>query len=767
MRPFGELFLLVQRVTGKHPFRAGPRALAISALMVGSVGVTVALAGPAAGSGGVTLYVNSNPTNSNAGNDCTQLLAPCATVSYAVSRAATGDTIEVAGTIDDNVNDVPTDITLTISGDEAPSDSPAVLNGGGAGTVVTVPSRSNVTLDYLTIQNGSNAGSGGGIENNGTLTLNNSTVTGNSSTGANGGGIDNTGTLTVSYSTISGNTANQNGGGISSEAGTITVSDTTISGNTADGDGGGIDLAAGPGQITDSTITANTAGSGGGIDNGSGNLTVVDATISSNSSYGIVGSNVTTAATIVAEDTPADCQSSVTSTGYDLSSDSSCGFTSTGDMENANPELGGLADNGGPTLTLLPGPGPAVGAIPNLTTLDSFLVCGGATDQRGVNRPFAANNCNIGAVESSLGYAPTFASIDQATFDVSQPSSFQLAATAAPAAVFTATEVALPAGVTLNRAGVLSGTLPADAVGTYSFTVTASNGTTPARSTTQIFTLTVSQPATITPTGPSDEDGFLDGSSNTLTISATGMPTPLVSATLVSGRLPTWLLVSPALGSVTLSGTPPLKTKKTYDFTVTALNAGATDTQNLTLYVGYAPSFLSAAASTFKVGTNKIFSIRTSGYPAATVTETGPLPNGLAFSSLANGRAEIDGIAQPGSGGVYDDISLTATSATGTVTQPVTLTVDEKPTITSPASTTFTHGMQNSITVETSHAYPAVTDIEQTGLLPTGVTFTSLGNGTGVLTGEPTAARIAPYHLRFVAITPIAKASQAFTLTVN
>ncbi len=765
MRPFGELLLLVQRVTGKHPFRAAPRALAISALMVGSVGVTVALAEPAAASGGVTLYVNSS--GSNTGNDCTQLLAPCATVSYAVSQAATGDTIEVAGTVDDNVTVPSTISTLTISGDEAPTDSPAVLDGADGGTVVTVSNGSNVTLDYLTIQNGSTAGSGGGIENDGTLTVNNSTVTGNSSTGANGAGIDNTGTLTVSNSTISDNVANQNGGGISSEAGTVTVSGTTISGNSAGVNGGGIDLAAGPGQITDSTITANTAASGGGIDNGSGSLAVADATISSNSSYGIVGSNVTTAATIVAEDTPADCQSSLTSTGYDLSSDSSCGFTAAGDIENANPELGTLADNGGPTLTLLPRAGsPAVGIIPNPTTLDdsSFLVCGGATDQRGVNRPFAATNCNIGAVESSPGFAPTITSIDQATFNVSQFSSFELAASAAPPAIFTETG-ALPAGVTLNRAGVLSGTPAADAGGLYPIVVTASNGVTPAPFATQNFTLTVSQPAQIAPTS-APNDAFLDGSFNTFTFSATGLPTPLVSATLVSGRLPTWLSVSPGLGSATLSGTPPLKTKKIYVFTVKAVNSGATATQTFTLTVGYPPAFLSAAASTFKVGTNKIFSIRTSGYPAATVTETGQLPDGLVFSPLANGRATISGIAQPGTGGVYD-VSLMATSPTGTATQPVVLTVDERPTITSAASTTFIHGTQNSITVETSHAYPAVTNIEQTGTLPAGVTFTYLGNGTGVLAGQPTAARIAPYYLHFVAISPIAKAAQTFTLTVS
>jgi hypothetical protein len=766
MRPFGEMFLLVQRVTRKHSFRAAPRALAISTLIVGSLGVTVALAGPAAGSGGVTLYVNS--TGSDASNDCTQLLAPCATVSNAVSQAATGDTIEVVGTIEDNVTVPATISTLTISGDEAPAASPAVLDGAGSGTVVTVANGSNVTLNYLTIQHGSSAGSGGGIENNGTLTVNDSTVTNNFSTGANGAGIDNTGTFTVSNSTISDNTANQNGGGISSEGGTVTVSDSTISGNTAGAAGGGVDLVASPGLITDSTIAGNTAASGGGINNGSSGLTVIDATISSNSSYGIVGS-VTTGATIVAYDSPADCQSAITSTGFDLSSDSSCGFTATGDSESVDPQLGGLTDNGGPTQTLLPASiSPAVGVIPNSTMLDSsFPVCGGTTDQRGVNRPFGASSCNIGAVESFPGVAPRISNIPQAAFDVGLSSSFQFTTSAAaPAAIFTETG-ALPAGVTLNRAGVLSGTPPAAAVRTYPIVVTASNGVTPVPSSTQNFTLMVNM-VTVFPPSNAPQDAFVDGTFNTFTFTATGTPTPEVTASLAPGlRLPVWLTVHPGAGSATLSGTPPVGTKHIFVFTVKATNT-AVATQTFTLTVGYAPKFLSLAAKTFKVGSllNQIFASRTSGYPAPTITETGQLPNGLSFSPLPNGKSEIIGIAQPGSGGVYN-ISLAATNVFGTVTQQVVLTVDEKPTITSPASATVTHGTPISIAVATSHAYPAVTNITETSALPPGVTFTYTGNGTGMLAGTPTATRVTPYHLQFVALTPIAHAAQTFYLTVN
>jgi hypothetical protein len=755
------MLLLGRRASREHPFWSAPRALAVSALIVGALGVTVAWAGPASASGGVTLYVNS--AGSDTGNDCTQLLTPCATVSYAVSQAATGDTIEVAGTIEDNVTVPSTISTLTISGDESPAASPAVIDGSDSGTVVTVDNGSNVTLDYMTIQNGRTAGSGGGIENDGTLTVDNSTVTNNFSTGANGAGIDSTGTLTVSNSTLSDNTANQNGGGISGESGTVTVSNTTISGNTAGSAGGGVDLGASTGLITDSTITGNSAASGGGIDNGSGSLTVIDATISSNNNYGIVGS-VTTGATIVAYDTPADCQSPLTDTGYDLSSDSSCGFTAASDDENTDPHLGALADNGGPTLTQLPAPlSLEVGAIPNPTTLDSYLVCGGATDQRGLNRPFGASSCNIGAVESFAGVAPIISNLAQTTFDVGQSSSFQFTATADPGAIFTETGT-LPAGVTLNRAGVLTGSPPATAVGTYPIVVTASNGVTPAPSSTQDFTLMVNMPSVFAPSN-APYDAFLDGVHNTFTFTASGTPTPTVTASLVTGRLPAWLSVAPGTGSAILSGTPPLRTKHIYVFTVKATNT-AVATQTFTLTVGYAPTFTVVAATTFKVGVNRIFTIRTTGYPAATVAESGLLPDGLTFTPLANGSAEIAGIAQPGSGGVYD-ISLTATNALGAVTKPVVLTVDEKPTITSAASATVTHGTSFSITVQTSHAYPAVTNMTETYPLPPGVTFTYSNNGTATLAGTVTAARALPYHLQFVALTPIAHANQTFYLTVN
>ena len=77
--------------------------------------------------------------------------------------------------------------------------------------------------------------------------------------GSSGGGIFNSGTLTVANSTISGNT----GGGIANgNGGTLTVTNSTISGNTVVNYGGGIYNFAGTLTVTNSTIVRNTAHAG-------------------------------------------------------------------------------------------------------------------------------------------------------------------------------------------------------------------------------------------------------------------------------------------------------------------------------------------------------------------------------------------------------------------------------------------------------------------------------------------------------------------------
>ena len=91
----------------------------------------------------------------------------------------------------------------------------------------------------------------------------------------------------------------------------------------------------------------------------------------------------------------------MTSHGYNLSSDGSCRFNHTGDLNNHDPLLGPLQNNGGPTETmaLLPG-SPAIdgGNRSGCTDSQGHLL---KTDQRGMPRPDKedSSGCDMGAYE--------------------------------------------------------------------------------------------------------------------------------------------------------------------------------------------------------------------------------------------------------------------------------------------------------------------------------------------------------------------------------
>ena len=91
----------------------------------------------------------------------------------------------------------------------------------------------------------------------------------------------------------------------------------------------------------------------------------------------------------------------MTSNGYNLSSDSTCSFSGPGDMNNTDPMLGALGNNGGPTQTipLLAG-SPAIDAGNPSGCIDSngHLL---TTDQRGYPRPDKEDKtgCDMGAYE--------------------------------------------------------------------------------------------------------------------------------------------------------------------------------------------------------------------------------------------------------------------------------------------------------------------------------------------------------------------------------
>jgi hypothetical protein len=306
----------------------------------------------------------------------------------ALADANDGDTINfdasATGTIALTSGELLVNDSITISG---PGANILAVDGNHASRVFHINPDKTVTISGLSITNGAATGSfpagyGGSIFNDrSTLTINNSTLSGNSASQS-GGGIASFGdfgsaTLTINNSTLSGNSASLGGGGIFNNgehgSATLTINNSTLSSNSAPVSlGGGIfndgrNSGSAALTIKNSTLSGNSASAAGGIDNegdgGSATLTI-GATILKT---GADGEN------ILNDSGP------VTSSGYNISSDNGGGYLgATGDQINTNPMLdpNGLQDNGGPTLTIALQPGsPAIDKGENFS--------GSTTDQRG------------------------------------------------------------------------------------------------------------------------------------------------------------------------------------------------------------------------------------------------------------------------------------------------------------------------------------------------------------------------------------------------
>jgi hypothetical protein len=259
-----------------------------------------------------------------------------------------------------------------------------------------------VTISGVTIQNGDSGIGGGGlnVSNSSTVvTVNDCVIKDN--VGRNGGGVyvELGATLYMNRCTISGNSSpdlapqggGYGGGGIYNVNSTVNLTNCTISDNSASDDeygyGGGIRNNGSSASMTlvNCTVVGNSAsgtpGQGGGFYNESGGtMTFVNTIVANNTATG-------------GGDNGYNDSGTVTSLGYNIDSQDSCGFHQTTDQINTDPLLGPLQDNGGPSFThaLLPG-SPAIDAG----------TCTGAptTDQRGVIRPWPwGASCDIGAYE--------------------------------------------------------------------------------------------------------------------------------------------------------------------------------------------------------------------------------------------------------------------------------------------------------------------------------------------------------------------------------
>jgi len=283
--------------------------------------------------------------------------------------------------------------------------SGATSDGGG----IYVSSTASLSMFNVGVTGNTSSTNGGGIINFGETTINSSTIGGNIA-GPNGGGIENEGTLIVTDSTISGNDSTSLGGGISiSQLGGATITDSTIAGNDATnfGLGGGIRTRGGL-TVTNSTISGNNASDGGAVSViDPGIATISSSTITGNTFTGLLVSGTTNLRnTIVAANGGANCNVSggMNSLGYNIDSGNTCGLVGTGDQINTDPDLGGLASNGGLTQTHA-----LLVTSPAIDTANPAIVGSGADacptmDQRGVTRPIdgdivLGNRCDIGAYE--------------------------------------------------------------------------------------------------------------------------------------------------------------------------------------------------------------------------------------------------------------------------------------------------------------------------------------------------------------------------------
>ncbi len=318
----------------------------------------------------------------------------------AVSSAAVGDIIRIDGTSSNFLHKGVTTITLTSGAISFATDNlvfkgfyndlgdTVKVSGNHVSSVISTTTATLVTLDSMYLINGSASVLGGGIAaTNGGVLITNSTISGNTAIGY-GGGVYGTGVIVINNSTIKGNTTNGFGGSIFAN-GIIIITNSTISGSTAIGNGGGVYVSTNA-TITNSTISGNTGGNGGGVyagtatitnstisgntsDNSGGiyvnaNTSITNSTITGNTGVlggGVYASSINITGSIAALNTGGDLYDHTTATsnittdgGYNIFSDVPTGTVST---DHAGLtfliHLGALANNGGSTLTMLPGSG--------------------------------------------------------------------------------------------------------------------------------------------------------------------------------------------------------------------------------------------------------------------------------------------------------------------------------------------------------------------------------------------------------------------------
>jgi hypothetical protein len=292
---------------------------------------------------------------------------------YGVDTEPSGTIINFAPSVTGTIllfPEGPIDITKNVD-IEGPGASILAISGGGGTQVFSVSSGVMATIEGLTIAHGA-AIHGGAIDNQGDLTAARDAITSNFATGGTvgntvysqqGGAIYNESgaTLLLSDSTLSGNEA-MFGGGINNQ-GKLTVADDSFTSNSGTGTGS---TSAGGGGIRDSGPNLTVTGSrftgnkrcysGGGIYVAGSVVTIADSTFDSNSA--VSGGSIYDAGTLSL--TGCTVSNSVANLDTDAGGGQGGGIKNVGTLTATNCTIvnnmahgdgGGIANVGSLTLT--------------------------------------------------------------------------------------------------------------------------------------------------------------------------------------------------------------------------------------------------------------------------------------------------------------------------------------------------------------------------------------------------------------------------------
>jgi uncharacterized repeat protein (TIGR01451 family) len=534
------------------------------------------------------------------------------------------------------------------------------------------------------------------------VTISNGRVTGN------GGGILNQGALTLTNSTLSGNHASDDGGGIDSLNAPVSIIGSTLSGNSAGRFAAAV-FRNSAATLRNCTVVGNTAPDTGGLGfDGGAPATVTNCSVVGNTSVAIVvaisdrpTSTLTLVNTVVAMPGSLAMSGVVSLASSNNLIQASPGFGAGGMVDGvdgnivstANLRVGSLGNFGGSTQT--------VALLPGSPAINAGTATGApATDQRGIAR---VGNVDIGAFESR-GFAMAISGGNNQSAEIN-------------------TAFANPLAVTVSSA---FGEPVAGGGVTF---------TPPSAGASAVLT---GSPATISGAGAASVAAAANGNAGSYAVAASATGATGVNFSLQNTAPPNSDL------SITLTDSPdPVVTGGTLTYTLTVSNGGSDailTSQSFSirssLPAGLSGCSFTPSGGTFSVGTIAPGATGTGTWtgvalaaPVGTATLTIVCSVSASAATSLSHTATVfppTGILDPDCSGVPLDCAGTNTATTATAVTRPQLTLMK-----TASGATFTAGTPASFTLQLSNTGTAATTAVSTitDTIPSGLTIGTLPAG--------------------------------------